>query len=72
MEEQKVDAFVGDATDGEWICASNLVGMPVIVIPTGLLDVADPPANGTKRRAPITTGIYAAPYEDATVLLYLP
>ncbi|KAG0558086.1 hypothetical protein KC19_10G003700 [Ceratodon purpureus] len=68
MEKQKVDAFVGNATDWEWICAGNLAGMPVIVIPTGLKDVTDPPANGTKRRTTITSGIYAAPYQDATVL----
>ena len=68
MEKQKVDAFVGNATDWEWICAGNLAGMPVIVIPTGLKDVTDPPANGTKRRTTITSGIYAAPYQDATVI----
>lgn len=71
MKKQKVDAFVGSATDWEWICAGNLVGMPVIVIPTGFKDVADPPANGTERRAAITTGIYAPPYHDARVLFSL-
>lgn len=68
MEKQKVDAFVGSAIDWEWICAGNLVGMPVIVIPTGLKDVADPPANGTKRRTTTTIGIYAPPYHDTTVI----
>lgn len=68
MKKQKVDAFVGSATDWEWVCAGNLVGMPVIVIPTGFKDVAEPPANGTERRATITTGIYAPPYHDARVL----
>jgi hypothetical protein len=69
MEKQKIDAFIGNATDWEWVCASNLVGMPVMILPTGLKDVQDPPANGTRRRTTITTGIYAPPFQDTKVCI---
>eukprot|EP00262_Sarcandra_glabra_P015910 TRINITY_DN5013_c0_g2_i1.p1 TRINITY_DN5013_c0_g2~~TRINITY_DN5013_c0_g2_i1.p1 ORF type:complete len:458 (-),score=81.37 TRINITY_DN5013_c0_g2_i1:29-1369(-) len=63
-ESFTVDAFIGNATDWERVCLGNLVGMPVIVVPTGLKNVTKPPESGTRRRTTITTGIYAAPHHD--------
>lgn len=63
IESQKVDAFIGNSTDWERVCVGNLVGMPVIVIPTGFKKI-----NGTRRCTTVQTGIYAAPYQDGTVL----
>jgi hypothetical protein len=70
FESQQVDAFIGNATDWEKVSLGNLVGMPVMVIPTGLKEIENPPPGGTRRRTTITTGIYAAPYQDATVRTY--
>lgn len=67
FESQKVDAFIGNATDWEKVSVGNVVGMPVMVVPTGLKEIENPPPGGTRRRTTITTGIYAAPYQDATV-----
>ncbi|XP_058092827.1 uncharacterized protein LOC131239238 isoform X2 [Magnolia sinica] len=63
-----VDAFVGNATDWEKVCMGNLVGLPVIVIPTGFKNIINPPASGTRRRTTITTGIYAPPQHDHIAL----
>uniref|UniRef100_A0A0R0IPX4 Amidase domain-containing protein n=1 Tax=Glycine max TaxID=3847 RepID=A0A0R0IPX4_SOYBN len=62
-ESFSVDAFIGSATDWEKVCLGNLVGLPVIVVPTGLKNISDPPPDGT-RRTTITTGIYAPPNCD--------
>ncbi|KAI4387966.1 hypothetical protein MLD38_000348 [Melastoma candidum] len=67
-ESFTVDAFIGNATDWEKVCMGNLVGMPVIVVPTGYANVSDPPPSGTKRRQTITTGIYAPPQKDHLAL----
>ncbi|XP_058226545.1 uncharacterized protein LOC131335277 isoform X2 [Rhododendron vialii] len=67
-ESFKVDAFVGNATDWERVCMGNLVGMPVIVIPTGFKNISNPPSSGTRRRTTITTGIYALPEHDHIAL----
>ncbi|XP_028064680.1 uncharacterized protein LOC114267811 isoform X2 [Camellia sinensis] len=64
-ESFTVDAFVGNATDWEKVCMGNLVGMPVIVVPTGFKMISDPPPlNHTRRRTTITTGIYSPPEHD--------
>lgn len=63
-----VDAFIGNATDWEKVCVGNLVGIPVIVVPTGLKNITDPPPGGTRRRTTITTGIYAPPNHDHIAL----
>ncbi|KAG0591010.1 hypothetical protein KC19_1G142400 [Ceratodon purpureus] len=63
IQEQRIDAFIGNATDWEKVCVGNLVGLPVIVIPTGLKEI-----NGTRRRITVQTGIYGAPYQDGKVL----
>ncbi|OEL18403.1 Glutamyl-tRNA(Gln) amidotransferase subunit A [Dichanthelium oligosanthes] len=63
-----VDAFVGNVTDWEHVCLGNLVGMPVVVVPTGLKSIEDPPKGGTKRRTAVTTGIYAPPDHDHIAL----
>ncbi|OVA09732.1 Amidase [Macleaya cordata] len=63
-----VDAFIGNATDWEKVCMGNLVGMPVIVVPTGLKSIENPPSGGTRRRTTITTGIYAPPQHDHVAL----
>ncbi|KAL5700514.1 hypothetical protein ACHQM5_025948 [Ranunculus cassubicifolius] len=63
-----VDAFIGNATDWEKVCMGNLVGMPVLVVPTGFKDIPDPPSEGTLRRTTITTGIYAPPQHDHVAL----
>ncbi|XP_021905647.1 uncharacterized protein LOC110820477 isoform X2 [Carica papaya] len=63
-----VDAFIGNATDWEKICLGNLVGLPVIVIPTGFKNISDPPPGGTLRRTTINTGIYAPPDHDHIAL----
>ncbi|KAL0342215.1 UNVERIFIED_CONTAM: Glutamyl-tRNA(Gln) amidotransferase subunit A [Sesamum calycinum] len=64
----KVHAFVGNATDWELVCVGNLVGMPVIVIPTGFKQISDAPTKNTRRRTTITTGIYAPPDHDHIAL----
>ncbi|KAF4384629.1 hypothetical protein F8388_003936 [Cannabis sativa] len=58
-----IDGFIGNATDWEKVCMGNLVGMPVIVVPTGLKPISHPPPN-TRRRTTITTAIYAPPQHD--------
>ncbi|KAL5858913.1 hypothetical protein ACOSQ4_000209 [Xanthoceras sorbifolium] len=67
-ESFTVDAFIGNATDWEKVCLGNLVGLPVIVVPTGLKDISSPPSSGTRRRTTINTGIYAPPNHDHIVL----
>ncbi|KAE9467648.1 hypothetical protein C3L33_00434, partial [Rhododendron williamsianum] len=62
-ESFNVDAFVGNATDWERVCMGNLVGMPVIVVPTGFKNISN-----TRRRTTITTGIYALPEHDHIAL----
>ncbi|PIN05209.1 Amidase [Handroanthus impetiginosus] len=64
----KVDAFVGNVTDWERVCIGNLVGMPVIVVPTGFKKISDAPSDSTRRRTTITTGIYAPPEHDHIAL----
>jgi hypothetical protein len=66
-----IDAFIGNATDWELVCLGNLVGIPVVVVPTGFKPVEDPPKGGTNRRTTITTGIYAPPGHDYVVSFYL-
>nr|TKW01047.1 hypothetical protein SEVIR_8G151300v2 [Setaria viridis] len=63
-----VDAFIGNVTDWERVCLGNLVGMPVVVVPTGLKTIEDPPKGGTRRRTTVTTGIYAPPDHDHIAL----
>jgi len=63
-----IDAFIGNVTDWERVCLGNLVGMPVVVVPTGLKSIKDPPKGGTKRRTTVTTGIYAPPDHDHIAL----
>ncbi|TKY60511.1 Glutamyl-tRNA(Gln) amidotransferase subunit A [Spatholobus suberectus] len=63
-ESFTVDAFIGNATEWEKVCLGNLVGLPVIVVPTGLKNISDPPPGGSRRRTTITTGIYAPPDRD--------
>lgn len=63
-----VDAFVANATDWEKVCLGNLVGFPVVVVPTGFKSIEDPPKGGTRRRTTITTGIYAPPDHDHIAL----
>lgn len=67
-ESFTVDAFIGNATDWEKVCLGNLVGFPVIIVPTGLKNISDPPPGGTRRRTTITTGIYAPPNRDHIAL----
>ncbi|KAI8016743.1 Glutamyl-tRNA(Gln) amidotransferase subunit A [Camellia lanceoleosa] len=69
-ESFTVDAFVGNATDWEKVCMGNLVGMPVIVVPTGFKMISNPPpSNHTRRRTTITAGIYSPPEHDHIVAL---
>ncbi|XP_027341550.1 uncharacterized protein LOC113854626 [Abrus precatorius] len=67
-ESFTVDAFIGNATDWEKVCLGNLVGLPVIVVPTGFKNISDPPPGGSRRRTTITTGIYAPPNRDHIAL----
>jgi Asp-tRNA(Asn)/Glu-tRNA(Gln) amidotransferase A subunit family amidase len=67
-ENFKVDAFIGNVTDWEKVCMGNLVGIPVMVVPTGFTQIPDPPSNQTRRRTTITTGIYAPPDHDHIAL----
>ncbi|KAJ1387762.1 Amidase signature domain [Sesbania bispinosa] len=67
-ESFTVDAFIGNATDWEKVCIGNLVGLPVIVVPTGFTNISNPPSGGTRRRTTITTGIYAPPNRDHIAL----
>lgn len=45
----------------------NLVGLPVLVIPTGFKNISDPPTNSCRRRTTINAGIYAPPEHDHIV-----
>ncbi|XP_065872144.1 uncharacterized protein [Euphorbia lathyris] len=63
-----VDAFIGNATDWEKVCLGNLVGLPVIVVPTGFKSISNPPPGGSRRRTSINTGIYAPPNHDHIAL----
>lgn len=45
----------------------NLVGLPVIVVPTGYAKIPDPASDDTRRKTTITTGIYAPPDRDHIV-----
>ncbi|XP_050226114.1 uncharacterized protein LOC126675508 isoform X1 [Mercurialis annua] len=63
-----VDAFIGNVTDWEKVCLGNLVGLPVIVVPTGFKNISNPPSEGSRRRTTITTGIYARPSHDHIAL----
>nr|CAB3489937.1 unnamed protein product [Digitaria exilis] len=67
-ESFTVDAFISNVTDWERVCLGNLVGMPVVVVPTGFKSIEDPPKGGTKRRTTVTTGIYAPPDHDHIAL----
>ncbi|XP_047092608.1 putative amidase AmiD [Lolium rigidum] len=67
-ESFTVDAFIGNVTDWELVCVGNLIGMPIMVIPTGFKSIEDPPKGGTKRRTTVTTGIYAPPDHDHIAL----
>ncbi|KAB1199906.1 Glutamyl-tRNA(Gln) amidotransferase subunit A [Morella rubra] len=67
-ESFNVDAFIGNATDWEKVCMGNLVGIPVIVVPTGFRNISNPPPSGSRRRTTITTGIYAGPHHDHVAL----
>ncbi|PHT88544.1 hypothetical protein T459_10650 [Capsicum annuum] len=67
-ESFKVDAFIGNATDWEKVCLGNLVGIPVVVVPTGFKKISDAPSNDTRRRKTVTTGIYAPPDHDHVAL----
>ncbi|XP_023540352.1 uncharacterized protein LOC111800751 isoform X1 [Cucurbita pepo subsp. pepo] len=68
-ESFNVDALIGNATDWERVCMGNLVGLPVMVVPTGFKNISNPPATGTtRRRTAITTGIYAPPHKDHIAL----
>ncbi|GMJ00149.1 hypothetical protein like AT5G07360 [Hibiscus trionum] len=67
-ENFNVDAFIGNATDWERVCMGNLVGLPVIVVPTGFRDIPNPPPTGTRRRTTVNTGIYAPPNHDHIAL----
>ncbi|KAL3818458.1 hypothetical protein ACJIZ3_004363 [Penstemon smallii] len=64
----KVDAFIGNATEWELVCVGNLVGMPVIVVPTGFKKIPDAPSDDTRRKTTVTTGIYAPPERDHIAL----
>lgn len=67
-ESLTVDAFIGNATDWEKVCLGNLVGMPVVIVPTGFKNIKNPPEGGTPRRTTVTTGIYAPPNKDHIAL----
>ncbi|KAK8603980.1 hypothetical protein V6N13_096445 [Hibiscus sabdariffa] len=67
-ENFNVDAFIGNATDWERVCMGNLVGLPVIVVPTGFKSIPNPPPTGTRRRTTVNTGIYAPPNHDHIAL----
>ncbi|CAM6086259.1 unnamed protein product [Calypogeia fissa] len=68
LKEQKIDAFIGNATDWEKVSVGNLIGIPVMVVPTGLKNITNPPPKGTNRKTTINTGIYAGLYRDGEVL----
>ncbi|XP_004309489.1 PREDICTED: glutamyl-tRNA(Gln) amidotransferase subunit A, mitochondrial-like [Fragaria vesca subsp. vesca] len=67
-ESFTVDAFIGNATDWERVCLGNLVGIPVIVVPTGFKNISQPHPSNSRRRTTITTGIYAPPEKDHIAL----
>ncbi|KAK6924590.1 Amidase signature domain [Dillenia turbinata] len=66
-EHFTVDAFIGNATDWEKVCMGNLVGLPVVVVPTGFSDVPNS-TTGSRRKTTSSTGIYAPPDHDHIAL----
>ena len=67
-----IDAFIGNATDWEKVCVGNLVGMPLVVVPTGFKNISHSENSNnnsttTRRRTTVTTGIYAPPERDHIV-----
>lgn len=66
-----VDAFIGNVTDWEKVCMGNLVGLPVLVIPTGFKNISEPPTKSCRRRTTINAGIYAPPERDH-IVSYMP
>nr|XP_017250543.1 PREDICTED: glutamyl-tRNA(Gln) amidotransferase subunit A-like [Daucus carota subsp. sativus] len=64
-ESFTVDAFVGSVTERDRVCMGNLVGLPVVVVPTGFTEISDPPSV---RKTAVTTGIYAPPDRDHIAL----
>jgi hypothetical protein len=72
QESFTFDAFIGNVTDWELVCVGNLVGMPIMVVPTGFKSIEDPPKGGTRRRTTVTTGIYAPPDHDHIVSILTP
>ncbi|XP_073366951.1 uncharacterized protein [Aegilops tauschii subsp. strangulata] len=68
QESFTVDAFIGNATDWELVCLGNLVGLPIVVVPTGFKSIEHPPKGNTRRRTTVTTGIYAPPDHDHIAL----
>lgn len=71
-ESFTVDAFIGNVTDWELVCLGNLVGMPIVVVPTGFKSIEHPPKGNTRRRTTVTTGIYAPPDHDHIVSFHIP
>ncbi|XBI29873.1 hypothetical protein VPH35_053753 [Triticum aestivum] len=67
-ESFTVDAFIGNVTDWELVCLGNLVGLPIVVVPTGFKSIEHPPKGNTRRRTTVTTGIYAPPDHDHIAL----
>ncbi|KAK1358042.1 putative asparaginyl-tRNA synthase (Glutamine-hydrolyzing) [Heracleum sosnowskyi] len=67
-ESFTVDAFVGSVTDRDRVCMGNLVGLPVVVVPTGFTEISDPPSVDTRRKTTVTTGIFAPPDRDHIAL----
>ncbi|XP_024023405.1 uncharacterized protein LOC21394847 [Morus notabilis] len=65
-----VDAFIGNATDWEKVCMGNLVGLPLIVVPTGFKNISNSISsyNNIRRRTTVATGIYAPPQKDHIAL----
>ncbi|EMS51195.1 Glutamyl-tRNA(Gln) amidotransferase subunit A [Triticum urartu] len=68
QESFTVDAFIGNVTDWELVCLGNLVGLPIVVVPTGFKSIEHPPKGNTRRRTTVTTGIYAPPDHDHIAL----
>ncbi|GMN62206.1 hypothetical protein TIFTF001_031298 [Ficus carica] len=65
---RNVDAFIGNASDWEKVCVGNLVGLPLIVVPTGFKPISNFTSTYDVRRTAITTGVYAPPRKDHIVL----
>lgn len=64
-----VDAIIGNTTDWELVSVGNLVGLPLVVVPTGAIPLPSTPDS--PRKISTTAAIIGKPNGDSVVRLRL-